>query len=201
MHLQQSAAQVFDDTAASADVIADQLEPSAGLCRLSGALASTGGVTAPDRNLSPSIPRPQGPRPTVAQVNSVNETVLAASATPLSTFHRPSPVCRGKYRNNVDAACKATDPTFVLTGEVLCATAAASGRPRQCDAKRNNGLPSAEAGRPPPRSSLHCAPPWRGQRDLANQFVDHGLAEGFEILRHDDEGARAANNVASVIFV
>src|SRR5499427_6725816 len=49
-------------------------------------------------------------------------------------------------------------------------------------------------------SALRGAPPRRSQRDLTNQFVDHGLAEGFEILRDHDEGAWAANDVAFVIF-
>src|SRR5215831_16331370 len=49
-------------------------------------------------------------------------------------------------------------------------------------------------------SALRGAPPRRSQSDLTNQFVDHGLAEGFEILRHHDEGAWAANDVAFVVF-
>ena len=49
-------------------------------------------------------------------------------------------------------------------------------------------------------STLRCAPGRRSQRDLANQFVDDGLAKGFKILRHYDEGAGAADDIAFVIF-
>jgi hypothetical protein len=49
-------------------------------------------------------------------------------------------------------------------------------------------------------STPRCAPRRRSQRDLANQFVDDGLAKGFKILRHYDEGAGADDDIAFVIF-
>jgi hypothetical protein len=49
-------------------------------------------------------------------------------------------------------------------------------------------------------STLRCAPGRRRQRDLANQFVYDGLAKGFKILRHYDESAGAADDIAFVIF-
>jgi hypothetical protein len=49
-------------------------------------------------------------------------------------------------------------------------------------------------------STLRCAPGRRSQRDLPNQFVDNGPAKGFKILRHYDEGAGAADDIAFVIF-
>src|SRR5215471_16733811 len=51
------------------------------------------------------------------------------------------------------------------------------------------------------RSTHQCAVRRREQRDLGDQLLENGAAERVEVLRHQDKGAGAADDVVLIIFI